>query len=127
MSAASLELTVVQPDWAPANGRVRLLAVSLYSCRSRIGLFKEANASTPIHESGHEWPDELVTDASEAGAWAEAPDCARGEPDLAVRGACTAARLRRCGRASGTATKPAGMSAPVTWRAVTPSPAAHRP
>jgi len=55
---------------ADATGRVRLLAVSLYGGRSITGLFKDTNPSTPIHESGHEWPDELVTDASEEVAWA---------------------------------------------------------
>jgi hypothetical protein len=42
---------------AKADGRARLLAVSLQSCRSKVGLFKNTDASTPFHESGHSWPD----------------------------------------------------------------------
>jgi len=55
---------------AYATGRVRLLAVSLFGGRSITEFFRDADAPTPIHESGHSWPDELVTDASEEVAWA---------------------------------------------------------
>jgi hypothetical protein len=71
---SALETSRWQDDllaaWMTATGRVRLLAVSLYSGRSIIGLFKDADAPTPILESGHSWLEELGTHTSEEGAWA---------------------------------------------------------